>query len=125
MEIFGISLVVALVIVVALLLLWFVKGEKPETLGDLAAQLERVEAVATIAVAGAEQMAKTRRIPDSARFSEVEKFLIGIFPDLKREQIRLVIESAVYWLNKANEEEVIEEELRITTEEDAPAPSNP
>lgn len=100
MEILGMSIGFTVTVALVLVAIWFIKGDKPESLTDLGDQLGRAERLARIAVAGAQQRAESGQIPRAQRYAEVEDFLLETFPDLHPDQARLIIESAVYWFKK-------------------------
>lgn len=81
------------------LLVW---QRRPATVADAAAAITEATALARIAVAAAEQLHRTGRLPDNdAKFDYALNLVAAQFPGLDADQITATIEAAVYWLRRA------------------------
>lgn len=89
---------VATVVLLALLV-W---QRRPANVAEAQAALTEAATLARIAVAAAEQLHRTGRLPDNdAKFDYALNLVATQFPGLDADQLTATIEAAVYWLRRA------------------------
>lgn len=94
---------VILLAVVFLIWRYYQHAERPETLGEWAAQVEAASQWGKLAVAGAQQLWESGQIDEEQRFEYADAFLAETLPNLSADQRRQIIESAVFLLKRARE----------------------
>ncbi len=94
-----IALAVAVLTGVLIVVVWV--RTKPATVEDAAASIRDASEVAQTAVAAAEQLWRTGKLPKTERFDYALGLLQKEFPGLDPVQLRASVEAGVYWLKQA------------------------
>ena len=81
---------------VLLVVVWL--RTRPGSVGEAIASLQEVSQVAETAVAAAEQLWRTGKLPSDKRFDYAMSLLEAEFPALQSEHLRAALEAAVFWL---------------------------
>jgi hypothetical protein len=81
---------------VLLIVVWL--RTRPQNVSEAISSLQEVSAVAQTAVAAAEQLWTTGKLPRDERFTYALDLLETEFPALKREHLIAALEAAVFWL---------------------------
>lgn len=81
---------------VLLIVVWL--RTRPQNVSEAITSLQEVSAVAQTAVAAAEQLWTTGKLPRDARFDYALSLLEAEFPALQREHLIAALEAAVFWL---------------------------
>lgn len=93
-EILGLASVVLTAIL--LIVVWL--RTRPTSVGEAIASLQEVSQVAETAVAAAEQLWRTGKLPADKRFDYAMSLLEAEFPALQGEHLKAALEAAVFWL---------------------------
>lgn len=91
---------VAFGVVTVILLIYVIVRKPPATVGEAQAQLTEVMEAARAYVMAAEQLWRTGKLPTEQRFEYAAQQLDAQF-NLDADQVKALIESAVYWLKLA------------------------
>ena len=87
-------------VVTLVLLAWLVLQRRPGSVDEAQAALAQAADLARVAVAAAEQLYRTGKLPDNdAKLDYALGLLEAQFPALESEQLVATIEAAVYWLS--------------------------
>mgnify|MGYP001256818510 FL=1 len=96
--------VLAFGLVTVLLMAWLVVRRMPGTVEEARTALAQAAELAQVAVAAAEQLQRTGRLPDNdAKFQYALGLLAAEFPGLDVKQLTASVEAAVYWLRQAGQ----------------------
>lgn len=87
---------------VLLVVVWL--RTRPASVGEAIASLQEVSAVAETAVAAAEQLWRTGKLPADKRFDYAMSLLEAEFPALQGEHLKAALEAAVFWLKAGLEQ---------------------
>lgn len=98
---YGTMTAVAFGVVTLVLLAWLVLQRRPGSVDEAQAALAQAADLARVAVAAAEQLYRTGKLPDNdAKLDYALGLLEAQFPALESEQLVATIEAAVYWLKR-------------------------
>lgn len=81
---------------VLLVVVWL--RTRPQSVAEATASLQEVAQVAQMAVAAAEQLWRTGKLPRDERFDYALALLEKEFPALQKEHLTAALEAAVFWL---------------------------
>lgn len=81
---------------VLLIVVWL--RTRPQSIDEAVASLQEVSQVAQTAVAAAEQLWRTGKLPADKRFEYAMSLLESEFPALQSEHLKAALEAAVFWL---------------------------
>ena len=98
---YGMWMALAFGVVTVVLLVWMVLQRRPASVDEAQTALVQAADLARVAVAAAEQLYKTGKLPDNdAKFSYALNLLTAQFPGVESKQLIATVEAAVYWLRQ-------------------------
>ena len=98
---YGTLTAIAFGVVTVVLLAWMIFQRRPGSVDEAQEALVQAADLARVAVAAAEQLYKTGRLPDNdAKLDYALGLLEAQFPALESEQLVATVEAAVYWLRR-------------------------
>lgn len=98
---YGEWIVLAVAVLTGVLVVVFWVRTRPATAEQAAASIRDASAVAQTAVAAAQQLWQTGKLPKDRRFDYALGLLQKEFPNLDPVQLRASVEAGVYWLKLA------------------------